>query len=151
MPLYIMFSITSLMFAIPILTLYLYKRPVPSFRNRLYLFLLILNIIGLLSEIGAVYFSTIYDDNQFVSILFDKIIIAYFITWGIWLTIYLFNLFVSYIIINISRTSHKSPLVKRLSNFTIIRTISIIFIITSIFKRTINIRFIWRIFLSLFG
>ena len=92
MPLYIMFSITSLMFAIPILTLYLYKRPVPSFRNRLYLFLLILNIIGLLSEIGAVYFSTIYDDNQFVSILFDKIIIAYFITWGIWLTIYLFNL-----------------------------------------------------------
>ena len=92
MPLYIMFSITSLMFAIPILTLYLYKRPVPSFSNRLYLFLLILNIIGLLSEIGAVYFSTIYDDNQFVSILFDKIIIAYFITWGIWLTIYLFNL-----------------------------------------------------------
>lgn len=92
MPLYIMFSITSLLFAIPMLVLYLYKKPIASFRNRLYLFLIVLNILGLLSEVGAVFLSKDFLENQFIMILFDKLVIAYFLTWGIWYFIYLLNL-----------------------------------------------------------
>ena len=92
MPVFIMFSIASFLFAVPLLILYYHKKPVPSFRNHVFLALLIMNVIGLGSEICTVCFSHILPSNHFLLILFEKLIVAYFFSFGFWFFVYFLHL-----------------------------------------------------------
>ena len=87
----------SLLYSIMISIVYFSKKKIKNTENSIYSFMMIINVIGLLLELGCCYFLYNMDVSPLYTIIntfINKLFVIYLLTWEFTFTVYIF--FVSF-------------------------------------------------------
>ena len=114
----ILFPICALFFSILIVILFFSKEHYKTVETKLYGYIIVTNLVGLIIELLCTVASYIYQSHPIISIIILKLYLVYIITWALLFTIYIYYI--------------SNPLEKIKKNSRIGITISSIFMIISI-------------------
>ncbi len=86
----ILFPASALLFSILIVILFFSKEHYKTVETKLYGYLIITNLIGLIIELLCTFASYIYKTNPILSVLILKLYLVYIITWALLFTVYVY-------------------------------------------------------------